>query len=79
MALEIVNTTSFTYDILGDGLSTIIDIGLSAAPIRELVRVSVSSSTEGLTAVGVVTARNLTITFSLPFTGVVRVTGEYVI
>lgn len=77
MALEIVNKIRFSYDILGDGLSTSIAIPVSAAPLRALVRISTVSE-EGITAIGVISARDLTITFSLPFVGVVTVNGEYI-
>lgn len=77
MAIEVVQKSQFTFDFLGDGLSTVIAIDVSSQNIRTLLSILVTSG-EGITAIGAVTGRRLTITFSAPFLGVARVTGEYV-
>lgn len=77
MAIEVVQRSSFTFDLFGDGSSNTISLDIGAQNIRSLVSVQVNSQA-GVTATGTISGRRLTITFSAPFNGLARVFGEYV-
>jgi len=78
MALEVVSRIPFAFDIFGDGTSTAITLTNVASTNIRAIGALASVGAGGVTVAGSFSLRNITLTFSAPFTGVARVSGEFV-